>query len=135
MHEMSYGNYKDKTYTDPETGKEVEDLESNYKLQFLKVPLLEIADDYIQDPFQYVDYDETAGEDIWWNGVYTKKYVKHKILEHEFNIHKSKYISIDTVYSLTELQFQMVYFMNMLLYSGVNTDKLLVDVPEISSNI
>lgn len=129
------GNYKDKTYTDPETGKEVEDLESNYKLQFLKVPLLEIADDYIQDPFQYVDYDETAGEDIWWNGVYTKKYVKHKILEHEFNIHKSKYISIDTVYSLTELQFQMVYFMNMLLYSGVNTDKLLVDVPEISSNI
>lgn len=128
------GSYRKDTYTDPETGEEKEDLEANYKLQFLKVPLESVADDYISDPSAYVDYDETVGEDIWWNGIYTKEYVKHKILEHEFNIHKSKYISIDTVYSLTEMQFQMVYFMNMLLYSKVNTDKLLVDVPELSAN-
>lgn len=128
------GSYRKDTYTDPETGEEIEDLEANYKLQFLKVPLDDIADDYISDPSAYVDYDETVGEDIWWNGIYTKEYVKHKILEHEFNIHKSKYISIDTVYSLTEMQFQMVYFINMLLYSKVNTDKLLVDVPELSAN-
>lgn len=128
------GSYRKDTYTDPETGEEIPDLEANYKLQFLKVPLTEIADDYINDPSAYVSYDETADEDIWWNGTYTKEYVKHKILEHEFNLHKSKYISIDTVYSLTDMQFEMVYFMNMLLYSKVNTDKLLVDVPEISAN-
>lgn len=129
------GSYIKDTYTDPSTGKEVLDLESNYKLQFLKVPLLEIADDYIQDPFNYIDYESTVQNDIYWNGVYTQDYVKHEILKHEFNLHKSKYISIDTVYSLTEMQFQMVYFINMLLYSEVNTDNLLVDVPELSSNI
>lgn len=129
------GTYKKDTITDPETGKEIEDLEGNYELKFLKVPLLDIADNYIQDPFQWVDYDETAVNDIWWNGVYTQEYVKHTILEHEFDLHISKYISVDTVYSLAEMQFQMVYFMNMLLYSEVNTDMLLVDVPEISSSM
>ena len=128
------GTYRKDTITDPDTGLEVPDLESNYTLQFLKVPLLGIADDYIQDPLQYVDYDDTAANDIWWNGVYTHDYVKHEILEHEFDLHISKYISVDTVYSMAEMQFQMVYFMNMMLYSEVNTDLLLVDVPEIASN-
>ena len=128
------GSYNKDTYTDPETGLEVPDLEANYTLQFLKVPLEGIADDYIQDPLNYVDYDETAANDRWWNGVYTQDYVKHEILKHEFDLHMSKYISVDTVYSMAEMQFQMVYFMNMLLYSKVNTDQLLVDVPEISSN-
>ena len=128
------GTYRKDTTTDPDTGLEVPDLEANYTLQFLKVPLLGIADDYIQDPLQYVDYDETAANDIWWNGVYTDEYVKHEILKHEFDLHISKYISIDTVYSMAEMQFQMVYFMNMMLYSEVNTDGLLVDVPEIASN-
>ena len=81
-----------------------------------------------------MDYDETAKNDIYWNGVYTHDFVKHEILKHEFDLHISKYISVDTVYSLSEMQFQMVYFMNMLLYSEVDTDQLLVEVPEISSN-
>lgn len=128
------GGYRKDTYTDPQTGKEVPDLEANYTLQFLKVPLLGIADDYIMDPFQYRDYDETAATDIWWNGVYTKEFVKHEILKHEFDLHISKYISVDTVYSLSEMQFQMVYLINMLLYNKVDTQQLLVDVPEVHSN-
>lgn len=126
------GSYRKDTYTDPKTGKEVLDLEANYELQFLKVPLTGIADDYIDDKSNIKDYDETAANDIYWNGVYDKDYVKHEILKHEFDCHISKYISIDTVYSLTEMQFQMVYFINMLLYSKVNTDLLQVEVPEIS---
>lgn len=128
------GDYRKDTYTDPTTGKELPNMESNYQLRFLKVPILGIADDYIMDPFNYADYDETAAGDIWWNGVYTKEYVKQEILNHEFDIHISKYIGIETVYSMTEMQFQMVYFINMLLYNKVNTDELLVEVPEIMTN-
>lgn len=126
------GSYRKDTYTDPKTGKEVLDLEANYELQFLKVPITGIADDYIDDKTNIKDYDETAANDIYWNGVYDKDYVKHEILQHEFDCHISKYISIDTVYSLTEMQFQTVYFFNMLLYSKVNTDLLQVEVPELS---
>ena len=125
------GKYKKDTYTDPYTGEEVLDLEANYQLQFLKVPIDGIADDYIMDPFNRLNYDSTVDDDIYWNGVYTKEFVKHEILKHEFDLHLSKYISIDTVYSITEMQFQTIYFMNMLLYSKVNTDMLLVEVPEI----
>lgn len=126
------GSYRKDTYTDPKTGKEVLDLEANYELQFLKVPITGIADDYIDDKTNIKDYDETAANDIYWNGVYDKDFVKHEILQHEFDCHISKYISIDTVYSLTEMQFQTVYFFNMLLYSKVNTDLLQVEVPELS---
>lgn len=128
----SDGSYRKDTYTDPDTGKEVLDLEADYKLQFLKVPLDEAASDYIDNPLNRLDYDEIVKDDVFWNGIYTKEYVKHTILEHEFSLRKSKYISVDTVYSLTEMQFELVYFINMLLYSNVNSDKLLVDVPEIS---
>lgn len=128
------GSYRKDTYTDPKTGKEVLDLENNYHLRFLRVPLLGIADDYIMNPFNWVDYDETAAQDIYWNGVYDHDYVKHEILKHEFDLQISKYISVETTYSLAEMQFQMVYFINMLLYSKVNTDNLLVTVSEISTN-
>lgn len=128
------GSYRKDTTIDPKTGKETPDLEGSYKLEFIKVPLEGIVDDYIDDPFAHVDYDETAANDIWWNGVYDHDYVKHEILKHEFDLHISKYISVDTVYSLAEMQFQSVYLINMLLYSKVNTDMLQVEVPEINSN-
>lgn len=78
------------------------------------------------------DYDDIVKDDIYWNGTYSPEYVKHVILEHEFSLRDSKYISIDTLYSLTEMQFQMVYFMNMLMYSHIDTNDLLVEVPAIS---
>ena len=129
------GTYKKDTYTDPKTQKEIEDIDANYKLRFLKVPIGEIADDYILDESNYVSYEETAEADIYWQGIYTEDYVKHTILEHDFDLHISKYISLDTVYSMAEMQFQMVYFMNMVLYSDINTDSLLVDVYELSTSI
>lgn len=126
------GDYRKDTYTDPTTGEEVLNLEANYDLKFLKVPIDGKADDYYADPLAYETYDGLVSDDIYWNGVYTPEYVKHTILEHEFNINISKYISLDTIYSLTELQFEMVYFINMLLYSKVNTDDIRVEVPELS---
>lgn len=128
------GSYRHDTYEDPKTGKDVEDLENNYKLSFLKVPLGETYDDYIRDEMNYVDYDETVREDIYWNGPYSREYVREEILKHNFNVVVSKYISVDTVYSLTELTFELVYFINMIMYSGIDVNSLTVAVPEVSSS-
>ena len=126
------GSYRHDTYEDPKTGEELPNLESNYKLKFVKVPIDGIPTEYLDDPMNMVDYDEITADDIYWNGVYTKDYVKHTILEREFSLRDSKYLSIETLYSLTEMQFQMVYFMNMLMYSDIDMSDLLVEVPEIS---
>ena len=127
------GTYRHDMVRDPITGEYIEDLESNYELKFIKVPMDDVPDDYIKDRNSVYSYDSIVNDDIYWDGIYSHDYVKHKILEHEFNLCISKYISIDTVYSLTELSFEMVYFINMIMYSKVNTDNLLIEVPEISS--
>ena len=129
------GSYRSNTTTDPKTGLEVEDLESNYELKFLKVPFDSNVDKSINNPFNLQDYDTFVENDIYWNGTYTKEYVKHTILEKQFNIVISKYIGMDLVYSMTELAFQTVYFMNMLLYSSCDTEKLVIEIPEFSSTM
>lgn len=127
------GTYKHDTYTDPKTGEEVEDLDSNYKLKFIKCPIDESYDKAIKDPINFSDYDEIIRDDMFWNGIYTDDYVKNEILKHEFNICISKYISVDTVYSLTELSFELSYFINMIMFSKVDTSQLLIPIPKISS--
>lgn len=128
------GTYKNDTITNPKTGEEEEDLEANYELKFLKVNLDGSADEAIRDPFNLSDYDSFVEEDIYWNGTYTAEEVKHTILEHQFNMVISKYVGMESVYSMTELVFQAVYFLNMLMYS-VDTSRLTIDIPEISSTV
>lgn len=128
------GTYKDDTTIDPNTGDEVEDLEANYELKFIKVPFDGSADEAIRDPFNLQDYDSFVEEDTYWNGLYDAEFVKQTILEHQFNMVISKYIGMEIVYSMTEMMFQVVYFMNMLMYS-VDTSALVIDIPEFSSTI
>lgn len=127
------GEYKNDVIEDPETGESINDVENNFELQFLKVPFEGNFDDYIQNRLNYEDYKGLVGEDIYWNGVYTEDYVRHTILEHYFNACITKYISVETVYSLTELSFQLIYFINMIMYSKVDTSQVKLLVPEISS--
>ena len=128
------GTYKNDTTTDPKTGEEVEDLEANYELKFLKVSFDGSVDEAIRDPFNFENYDQFVEEDVYWNGTYTPEYVKHTILQHEFNTVITKYIGMELVYSMTELVFQAVYFINMLVYS-VDTSQLVIDIPEFSSTV
>lgn len=127
------GTYRHDTYKDPITGEDKEDLESNYELKFIKVPLDGVPDDYIKDPKAVYSYNSIVADDIYWDGIYSHEYVREQILKHEYNLCISKYLSIDTVYSLTELSFELVYFINMIMFSKVNTDNLLIEVPELSS--
>lgn len=133
---LENGEYKHDSVEDPKTGLNVEDLEANYELKFVKVPIDGGSiDEAVKNPFNYVDYDEVTGTDIYWNGPYDKETVKHKILEHEFNLVVSKYMGLETAYSLTEVCMELSYFMNMILYSDVDSSSLLIDIPEINTNV
>lgn len=128
------GTYKNDLTIDPNTGEDIEDLDANYELKFLKVPFNGSVDEAIRDPFNLQDYDSFVEEDTYWNGPYDAEFVKQTILEHQFNLVISKYIGMEIVYSMTEIMFQVVYFMNMIMYS-VDTSALVVDIPEFSSTI
>ena len=128
------GSYRHDTIEDPKTGEDLPDYENNFELKFLRVPIDEIADENIRHHSNYKSYDTITLQDKYWDGPFTHKEIKKAIVEKEFNICMTKYISVDSVYSLTELSFQLVYFINMVLYSGsVDNSKVELQIPEISS--
>lgn len=110
---------------------DVEDDEA-HELKFLKVPLDDLADETAKKQTDFMIYDTVVSKDPYWNGPYEHDYVKQKILEHEFNMVKSKYISIDTVYSLTDATFELSYFINMIMFNKVSKNRLNLIIPIIS---
>lgn len=110
-------------------------LNDMYDLQFLKAPIDDIGDNYLHDNTKYYDYDSIVSGDKYWDGELSHEYVKTKIIEQEFNILRSEYISIDTTYSLTELSFQLSYFYNIFFDEFKYEEKLLMLVPCIDANV
>lgn len=131
-----FGNYNF-NYTeifDPETEQYIpsEDMEKDFDLRLIKIPVEELADDYIQDKSNYSDYDEICYFDKYWNGDLQHEYVKSCILYKEFNYVQSKYLSVDTLYSLADLSFELVYFYNMIFDDVKLEEQLLLKVPQIN---
>jgi len=110
-----------------------EDDSTNYDLKFIKVPIDKIPDNYINQPINQFSYDEIVSQDKYWDGDQDHEYIRKKIIDYEFNILRSQYMSIDSVYSMTQLSFQTTYFYNMLFDDVFIEDQLLLKIPTIST--
>ena len=116
-------------YAEDEEGNE--DLDAEYELKFLKLPLDEDKDDYVRVGGNYVDYDEITYSDPKWDGGLDHDMVMKEILKQEFNFTRTKYISIDTIYEIAKMATQQSYFFNFL-YDNVDLEGLLtVKIPYI----
>ena len=122
----SDGNYINNIKLDDD-GNEINDVESNYNLKFIRVPLDSDLDDCIRNSENYYDYEFITEFDKTWNGPYSSDYIKKKLLEEEFNAVRTKYISIDTVTEMTNLAFELPYFINMIM--NVSSDD--VDISKL----
>lgn len=110
-----------------------EDEYENFDLKFIKCPIDGNVDDYIHDKSKYRNYDDATLDDKYWDGGLDHNEVKKMIIDHEFNYLQSKYYSIDCVFSMTELLFQMVYFYNMLFDDVFSEDLLRVRLFNINN--
>lgn len=119
-----------------ENGEEkvVADNDKNYELKFVRVPIDEPADDYLKDKTAYEDYDIITNQDTFWDGHSEHEDIKSAILDQEFSWTRTKYISIDTMYELSEMSFDLPYFINMLVDDWLKEDFLYVKVPAIKNN-
>lgn len=120
-------------YKEDEEGNLIEDNDKNYDLKFLKVPIHDIPDNYLYNYGSYMDYDEIVMSDKYWNGDLPHEYVKSSILEREFNYVQSKYLSVDSIYSLTDLSFQLIYFHNMIFDNHIVEELLTMKIPSVNS--
>lgn len=125
-------NYKERFNEETEKYETVEDTYKDFTLKFVKVPNDENPDDYIMNTSYHSDYDEMTDLDKYWDGDLQHEYVRQCILDKEFNYVQSKYLSVDTIYSLTDLSFEMIYFYNMIFDDVRLEEKLTLKVPEIN---
>lgn len=125
-------NYTERFNEDTEQYEIVEDTYKDFTLKFVKVPNDENPDDYIMNTSYHSDYDEMTDLDQYWDGDLQHEYVRQCILDKEFNYVQSKYLSVDTIYSLTDLSFEMIYFYNMIFDDVRLEEKLTLKIPEIN---
>lgn len=125
--------YKDGLDSEGNTIK-VPDNDKNYELKFVKVPIEDTVDNYLKDRSNYEDYDDITKQDEFWDGKLDHELVKSAILDKEFSWVRTKYISIDTVYDLSELCFDLPYFINMLVDDWIKEEYLYINIPVIKNN-
>lgn len=110
-----------------------EDLEKEYELKFLKLPLEDELNDYVRVGGNYVDYDEITTGDATWDGGLDHNEIMKAVLEQEFNFTRTKYISIDTIYDIAKMSAQQSYFFNFL-YDNVPLESMItIQVPYIEA--
>lgn len=99
-----------------EDGEQVEDVEKMYDLQFVQVPVdTNNMTNSISDTSNYIGYDELVTSDRYWGGDEDYSTLKRQILKSDFNIMETKYMSLNTIYNLTNYSFELCYFMKFLL--------------------
>lgn len=109
------------------------DVNEDFDLKFVKIPIDEPMADYIRDPKYYVDYDEITMGDPTWDGGLEHDYVKEQHLSYNFNYSRTKYLSIESIYDIAQISAQQSYFFNMLYDNYELEDQILVSIPIIST--
>ena len=110
-----------------------EDLAKDIELKFVKVPILQNADRYLNNENYYLNYESVTGNDPTWTGDYSSEYIKQIYLESEFSYVRTKYFSLNAKSSMGDIAYQLPYFMNMILDHIKTEDDLTLKLPFIST--
>ena len=117
--------------------KYYKDKKSPNKLKFIKAPILETITEYKNNSDHILDYDEVVLADEYntWDGDRDHIELYNEIAEYDFNVERSKYISIDTISDLVSQSFNTVYFYNMILNNIQYEEMLTLKVPYINKDL
>lgn len=110
------------------------DLNEMYELLFIEVLMGDTYDNYIKNLNFRTSYDEVTWTDQYWDGVDTHEDVKYKILEKEFTIEPTKYMTIKADINYMDYQRQIRYLMSMIVDTRVDVEDLSIGIPVIRDN-
>ena len=106
-----------------------------YDLEFVQAKINESYDDYIKDLIYRTPYDDITYQDKYWDGEDEHSYIKDQHMARDFTIEGTKYMSIEYLVSMSDYQFQMQYFVGLLLDSNVDMNDIKVAIPSIDSSV
>lgn len=105
-------------------GFDLEFIQSNYK---------ESYDNYIKDTKYRTPYDSITLYDKYWDGDFDHDYVKNKILEKDFTIQGTKYMSVEYNIDMSEYMYEMEYMLGLILDSNnqESLSEIRIGIPSI----
>lgn len=107
------------------------DLNKMYDLVFLMVEIGDTYDNYIKDLNYRATYDEITAGDEYWYGTKTPAEVKQELLERDFTIEPTKYLTIKTDIRYIDYQKQLIFLLGMILDTRVDINDLKIGVKTI----
>lgn len=113
-------------YTTDEDGNTVPDYKAMYNLYFKTVNLKEknviLA---LQNSSSTKSYEEvTENDPYWWDAGD----LKESLLKEDFNYYESKYITLNMMYKMTEIMFDISYSLHMIFDQKDNIKNYLINV-------
>lgn len=106
--------------------------DANHTLKFVKTPIDGDVLESLSNTNNIYKYYNIIEQDKYWEGDKTRAAVRQEIVSMEFNILRTKYYSLESITDLTEMTFQLAYFLNILMNNDV-TSSLKVSLPFISN--
>ena len=107
------------------------DERDEYNLKFLATDLGESYDKYIYDNKYFYDYDEFVKQDKYWDSINDHDALKEEIVEQDFTISPTKYMSVEYQVPLEEFNKQMSYFLGLIFDSKSIIDDITISVVSI----
>lgn len=116
--------------TDPITGEEVLDYQSNFDLYFQKV-LLDEQNFYqsLTDTNNRISYEDVTSNDPYW---IEDNDLQKELYESEYNFVESKYMGVSISYRLTRILFDNIYLLKMIFENKDKIDTITLELPKIS---
>lgn len=109
----------------------VEDVEKMYELYFQRVNIKErnigLA---LEDADNKLSYDEVTSDDpYWWEDANLFE-IKYK---EAYNYVETKYMSLNLMYKMTEMLFEITYGFRMIIDKHKEVDRFMISIPKINS--
>ncbi len=109
------------------------DIEEDFEMKFVKVPIDGKLEDYIRDGSYHVDYEEVTSGDDDWTGGEDADDVKRAHLEADYNYTRTKYLSVDSIYDVATVAILQSYFFNMLYDNAKMESQINLAIPYIGT--
>lgn len=107
----------------------IEDLERMYEIYFQKVDIKEqnlaLA---LQDDAYKLNYNEVVSEDPYW---YEDEDLVKKKYNEAYNYIETKYISLNLMYKMSEMLFEITYGFRMLIDKKNELEDIRISIPKI----
>lgn len=124
--------YKQKFNTDTGFMETVPDYEAMYEIYFSKVNMMDVDQSGdLNNLSNKVNFNEITTDDPFWM---EDENLYKRLWETEYNIIESKYLSLGISYSMTELMFDNVVFLKLLMKNKDAFSDVFIQLPKLTSN-